>query len=67
MEGQARGVFELVDRAVKILEGKDVSQTIEELISSLTPEEKEKLLYGLCAQYRLMYQYFGPGRRGDQS
>lgn len=65
MEGQGKGVFELVDKAVKILEGKDTSQTIEDLIGKLTPEEKEKLLYGLCAQYRLMYQYFGPGKQAD--
>ncbi len=67
MEAKGRGVFELVDRAVKILEGRDTSQTIDELIDSLTSEEKEKLLYGLCAQYRLMYQYFGPIRESEKT
>jgi hypothetical protein len=56
-----------VDKAVRILEGKDTGQTIDELIASLTAEEKEKLLHGLCAQYRLIYQYFGPGKQADQA
>jgi hypothetical protein len=67
MADQPKGTFELVDKAVRILEGKDTGQTIDELIASLTAEEKEKLLHGLCAQYRLIYQYFGPGKQADQA